>query len=177
MLETIAMTVQSDVSYDDFVNLIISYCGLNFQSEELVISYMHNSFENQRVLPFKITDQVQLRVYLSDLSKPVLSVYVVKKMRENENQNVEEQQRQDFFDDRLDDLDMNIPDDDQTPTPVDATNTMMIKHLRSLMRPIRCAVLLNQHNLKIFKTTGPAFLLECHSRTRMNYLTLCLFLA
>ncbi|KAM3343577.1 hypothetical protein P3S68_025666 [Capsicum galapagoense] len=44
-------------------------------------------------------------------------------MRENENQNVEEE-KEDFFDDRLDDLDMNITDDDQTPTPVDATNTM-----------------------------------------------------
>ena len=90
MLETIAMTVQSDVLYDDFVNLIISYCGLNYQSEELVISYMHNSFENQRVLPFKITDQVRLRAYLSDSSRPVLRVYIVEKMRENKNQNVEE---------------------------------------------------------------------------------------
>ncbi|PHT52032.1 hypothetical protein CQW23_06494 [Capsicum baccatum] len=57
MLEMIAMTVQSDVSYDDFVNLIISYYGLNCHPEELVISYMHSSFENQRVLPFKITNQ------------------------------------------------------------------------------------------------------------------------
>ena len=46
MLETIAMTVQSDVSYDDFVNLIISYCGLNCQSEELIIIYTHSFFEN-----------------------------------------------------------------------------------------------------------------------------------
>ncbi|KAF3674854.1 hypothetical protein FXO38_05028 [Capsicum annuum] len=57
MLETIVMTVQSDVSYDGFVNLIISYCGLNYQLEELVIIYMNNSFENKRVLPSKITDQ------------------------------------------------------------------------------------------------------------------------
>ena len=55
MLETIAMIVQRDVLYDDFMNLIISNCGLNCQPENLVISYMHNSFENQRVLPFKIT--------------------------------------------------------------------------------------------------------------------------
>ncbi|KAM3248916.1 hypothetical protein P3L10_010685 [Capsicum annuum] len=58
MLETITMKVQSDVSYDDFLNLITSYYGLNCQLEELFISYTHNSFENQRVLPFKITDQV-----------------------------------------------------------------------------------------------------------------------
>ncbi|KAM3303632.1 hypothetical protein P3S67_014662 [Capsicum chacoense] len=57
MPETIAMTIQSDVSYDDFVNLIISFCGLNYQLEEFAISYMNSSFENQRVLPFKITDQ------------------------------------------------------------------------------------------------------------------------
>ncbi|KAM3379405.1 hypothetical protein P3S68_011819 [Capsicum galapagoense] len=58
ILETIAITVQSDISYDDFVNLIISFCGLNYQPEEFAISYMHSSFENRRVLPFKITDQV-----------------------------------------------------------------------------------------------------------------------
>ncbi|PHU01696.1 hypothetical protein BC332_31483 [Capsicum chinense] len=84
MLETIAMTVQSDVLYDDFVNLIISFCGLNCQPEELTISYIHNSFENQRVLPFKITDQVRLHAYLSDSTKPVLRVYMVEKTRENE---------------------------------------------------------------------------------------------
>ncbi|PHU25643.1 hypothetical protein BC332_03975 [Capsicum chinense] len=85
MLEKIAMTVQSDVLYNDFVNLIISYCGLNCQPEELVISYMYNSFENQRVLPFKITDQVRLCAYLSNSSRPVLRVYMVEKTRENEN--------------------------------------------------------------------------------------------
>ncbi|KAM3396142.1 hypothetical protein P3S68_005148 [Capsicum galapagoense] len=86
---------------------------------------MHNSFENQRVLPFKITDQVRLRSYLSDSTRPVLRVYMVEKTRENENQNVEEEEeKEDFFDDMLDDLEMNIPDDDQTPTPVDATNTL-----------------------------------------------------
>ncbi|KAM3251207.1 hypothetical protein P3L10_005277 [Capsicum annuum] len=79
------MTVQNDISYDDFVNLIIIYCGLNCQSEELVISYMHSSFENQRVLPFKIIDQVQLHAYLSDSSRLVLRVYMVEKTRENEN--------------------------------------------------------------------------------------------
>ncbi|KAM3397772.1 hypothetical protein P3S68_001285 [Capsicum galapagoense] len=76
------------------------------------------------VLPFKIIDQVRLRVYLSYSSRPVLRVYVVEKTRENENQNVEEEEQQNIFDDRLDDQDMNIPDDGQTPMPVDATNTM-----------------------------------------------------
>ena len=64
MLETIAMTVQSDVSYDDFVNLIIIFCGLNCQPEEFTISYMHSSFENQRVLLFKITDHVRLHAFI-----------------------------------------------------------------------------------------------------------------
>ena len=84
MLETIAMTIQSDVLYDDFMNLIISYYGLNCQSEELVIIYMHSSFENQKVLPFKITDQVWLHTYLSDSSRSVLRVYVVEHTRKNE---------------------------------------------------------------------------------------------
>ncbi|PHT70937.1 hypothetical protein T459_26041 [Capsicum annuum] len=51
-------------------------------------------------------------------------VYVVEKTRENENHYIEEEQQQDIFDDRLDDLDMNIPDDDQTPMPIDAINTV-----------------------------------------------------
>ncbi|KAF3658260.1 hypothetical protein FXO37_14486 [Capsicum annuum] len=84
MLEAIAMTVQSDILYDDFVKLIIRYCGLNCQPKELVISYMHSSFENQRVLPFKTTDQVRLRAYLSDSARPVLRVYMVERLRENE---------------------------------------------------------------------------------------------
>ena len=125
MLETIAMTVQSDVSYDDFVNLIISFCGLNCQPKEFAISYMHSFFENRRVLPFNITDQVRLHSYLSDSTRPMLRVYMVENIRENENQNVEkEEEKEDFFDDKLDDLDMNIPDDNQTPMPVDPTNTM-----------------------------------------------------
>ncbi|KAF3677280.1 hypothetical protein FXO37_04897 [Capsicum annuum] len=74
------------------------------------------------VLPFKITDQVWLCTYLSDLSRPVLRVYMVEKTRENENQNVEEEQ-QHIIEDRFDDLDMNILDDDETPA-VDATNTV-----------------------------------------------------
>ncbi|KAM3327789.1 hypothetical protein P3S68_033838 [Capsicum galapagoense] len=87
---------------------------------------MHSSFENQRVLSFKITNQVWLCSYLSDLTRTVLRVYMVEKLRENENQNVEEEEeeKEDFFDDRLDDLDMNIPDYDQIPTLIDATNMM-----------------------------------------------------
>ncbi|KAG5605090.1 hypothetical protein H5410_026582 [Solanum commersonii] len=64
--ESILMIVQRDILYDDFVNSIISYCGLNCQPNDLVISYMHKSFENQRVLPFKIGNQLRLRAYLND---------------------------------------------------------------------------------------------------------------
>ncbi|KAF3677176.1 hypothetical protein FXO38_01043 [Capsicum annuum] len=91
MLETIVMTIQSDISYDDFMNLIICCYGLNCQLKELVINYIHSSFENQRVLSFKITDQVQLRAYLSDSSRPVLQVYMVEKPRKNKSQNIEEE--------------------------------------------------------------------------------------
>ncbi|KAG5591304.1 hypothetical protein H5410_041818 [Solanum commersonii] len=52
MSESVLMTVQRDILYNDFVNSIISYCGLNCQPNDLAISYMHKSFENQRVLPF-----------------------------------------------------------------------------------------------------------------------------
>ncbi|PHU05489.1 Aminotransferase ALD1 [Capsicum chinense] len=70
----------------------------------------------------------------------VKRVYVVEKMRENENHDIEEEQQQDIFDDRLDDLDMNIPDDDQTPMPVNATNT---EELKKILVSLTIMVLLN----------------------------------
>ncbi|KAG5617244.1 hypothetical protein H5410_017068 [Solanum commersonii] len=85
MSELVLMTVQRDILYNDFVNSIISYCGLNCQPNDLVISYMHKSFENQRVLPFKISNQLRLGAYLSDATRSVLRVYIVEKSIANEN--------------------------------------------------------------------------------------------
>ncbi|KAG5596511.1 hypothetical protein H5410_037743, partial [Solanum commersonii] len=110
MSESVLMTVQRNILYNDFMNSIISYCGLNCQPNDLVISYMHKSFENQRVIPFKISNQLRLHAYLSDATRSVLRVYVVEKLIENENNG----------------MNMNIPDneighdveEDQTPTPI-----------------------------------------------------------
>ncbi|KAG5600690.1 hypothetical protein H5410_032060 [Solanum commersonii] len=111
MLESVLMTVQKDILYNDFVNSIISYCGLNCQPNDLVISYMHKFFENQRVLPFKISNQLRLGAYLSDAT------------RFNENVG---QDQQNLLNDELNGMNMNIPDDeighnveeDQSPTPI-----------------------------------------------------------
>ncbi|XP_060182899.1 uncharacterized protein LOC132612813 [Lycium barbarum] len=107
MLETIAMTVPKDVEFDDFVNLIINYCELSCEPKDLVITYMHSSFENQRVLPFKITDQSRLRTYLKDVARPILRVYVVGSPVENHNL---AQDQQDVLNDKLEGVDMDIPD-------------------------------------------------------------------
>jgi len=37
---SVGMTVERNILYDDFVNLIIHSCGLNFQPKDLVISYI-----------------------------------------------------------------------------------------------------------------------------------------
>lgn len=55
MLKMIEMTVLRDSLYYDFVNLIINCCELNYKLKDLVITYMHKSFDNQKVLPFNIS--------------------------------------------------------------------------------------------------------------------------
>ncbi|KAG5619667.1 hypothetical protein H5410_004885, partial [Solanum commersonii] len=138
MSESVLMTVQRGILYNDFVNSIISYCGLNCQPNDLVISYMHKSFENQRVLPFKISNQLHLRAYLSVATRSVLRVYVVEKLIENENI---EQDQQNLLNDELNGTNMNIPDDeighdveeDQTPTPIiDIEGSSHLKQLNNL---------------------------------------------
>ncbi|KAG5601712.1 hypothetical protein H5410_033082, partial [Solanum commersonii] len=138
MSESVLMTVQRDILYNDFVNSIISYCGLNCQLNDLVISYMHKSFENQKVLPFKISNQFRLSAYLSDATRSVLRVYVVEKSIENENVG---QDQKNLLNDELNGMNMNIPDDkighdveeDQIPTPiVDIRGNSQLKQLNNL---------------------------------------------
>ncbi|KAH0661352.1 hypothetical protein KY284_026283 [Solanum tuberosum] len=138
MSESILTTVQRDKMYNDFVNSIISHCGLNCQPNNLVISYMHKSFENRRVLPFKISNQLRLGAYLSDATMSVLRVYIVEKSIENENVG---QDQQNLLNDELNGMNMNILDDeighdveeDQTPTPiVDVGGSSQLKQLNNL---------------------------------------------
>ncbi|KAG5627956.1 hypothetical protein H5410_013174, partial [Solanum commersonii] len=138
MSESVLMTVQRDILYNDFVNSIISYCRLNCQPNDLVISYMHKSFENQRVLPFKISNQLRLSAYLSDATRFVLRVYVVEKPIENENVG---QDQQNLLNDELNGMNMNILDDeighdveeDQIPIPiVDIKGSSQLKQLNNL---------------------------------------------
>ncbi|KAH0664043.1 hypothetical protein KY284_028974 [Solanum tuberosum] len=99
---------------------------------------MHKSFENQRVLPFKISNQLRLDAYLSDATRPILRVYVVEKSIETENVG---QDQQNLLNDELNGMKMNIPDDeighdveeDQTPTPiVDIRGSSQLKQLNNL---------------------------------------------
>ncbi|KAF3671881.1 hypothetical protein FXO38_06398 [Capsicum annuum] len=90
--------------------------------DDETINYL-NRQDMRRALHARLIGVRSWDVCNTDSSRPVLRVYVVEKTRANENQNIEEQQQEDIFYDRLDDLDMNISDDDQTPMPVDATNS------------------------------------------------------
>lgn len=48
------MTIDRAVMYEDFVNKIISYCELNCELKDLVVTYMHCCSEKQIVAPFRI---------------------------------------------------------------------------------------------------------------------------
>ncbi|KAG5585044.1 hypothetical protein H5410_045478 [Solanum commersonii] len=90
------MTVERNILYDDFVNLVMEKCGYNCQLKDLV-------------LPFKITYQPSLIVYLGGAKRPpILRVYMDENPIE-EDHNLEEDQ-QDMLNDEFDDMDMNNHD-------------------------------------------------------------------
>ncbi|KAG5571896.1 hypothetical protein H5410_061662 [Solanum commersonii] len=49
-----------------------------FVNQMILSSFICTSFENQRVLPFKISNQLRLCAYLSDATWSILRVYIVK---------------------------------------------------------------------------------------------------
>ncbi|KAG5595869.1 hypothetical protein H5410_037101 [Solanum commersonii] len=103
------MTVKRNILYDDFVNLVMEKCGYNCQLKDLVMSYIPHFFHNEKVLPFKITDQPSLVVYLGGAKRPpILRVYVDENLIK-EDHNLKEDQ-QDMLNDEFDDVDMNNHD-------------------------------------------------------------------
>uniref|UniRef100_M1DZZ2 Uncharacterized protein n=1 Tax=Solanum tuberosum TaxID=4113 RepID=M1DZZ2_SOLTU len=102
-------TVERSILYDDFVNLVIHNCGLNCQSKDIVISYILSFFHNKKVLPFKITDQPSLLVYLGGVVRLILRVYQVENPIEKDHKLEEEQ---DMLNDEFDVVDMNNHDDE-----------------------------------------------------------------
>ncbi|KAG5630112.1 hypothetical protein H5410_001829 [Solanum commersonii] len=122
------MTVERNILYD-FVNLVMQKCGYNCQLKDLVMSNIPHFFHNEKVLPFKITDQPSLLVYLGGAERPpILRVYVDENPIE-EDHNLEEDQ-QDMLNDEFDVVDMNnhdaeigkdeVPDfeSNNPPTPI-----------------------------------------------------------
>ncbi|KAG5575757.1 hypothetical protein H5410_055891 [Solanum commersonii] len=105
---------------------VIQKCVFNCQSKDLVMSYIPS-------LPFKITYQPSLLVYLGGAERlPILIVYVDENPIE-EDHNLEEDQ-QDMLNDEFDVVDMNNYDDDigkddvpdfernNPPTPIIGSN-------------------------------------------------------
>ncbi|KAG5577473.1 hypothetical protein H5410_057607 [Solanum commersonii] len=97
---SVGMTVKKNILYADFMNLVVHNCGLNCQPKDLVISYIHNFFHNEKVLPFKITDQPSLLIYVGEAVRPILRVNLVENPIE-ENHKQEEDQH-DMLNDKFD---------------------------------------------------------------------------
>ena len=71
------MYVERNILYDEFFNLVVQKSGFNCKPQDLVMSYITHFFHNEKVLPFRITDQSSLSVYLGGTKKPpILRVYV-----------------------------------------------------------------------------------------------------
>ncbi|TMW81835.1 hypothetical protein EJD97_007678 [Solanum chilense] len=106
------MYVERNILYDDFFNLVVQNCGYNCKPQDLVMSYIPHFFHNEKVLPFRRTNQSSLLVYLGGAEKPpMLRVYVEENPIEENHNNVEECQ-QDMFNDEFHPADMNNHDDE-----------------------------------------------------------------
>ncbi|TMW86258.1 hypothetical protein EJD97_021676, partial [Solanum chilense] len=103
--------VERNILYDEFFNLVVQKSGYNCKPQDLVMSYTPHFFYNEKVLPFRITDQSSLSVYLGVTEKPsILRVYVEETLIEKDH-NVDKGQ-QDMFNDEFHPADMNNPDDE-----------------------------------------------------------------
>ncbi|KAH0636217.1 hypothetical protein KY289_036132 [Solanum tuberosum] len=80
-------------------------------STEKCCHELHSQFfHNEKVLPFKITYQPSLLVYLGRVVRPILRVYVVENPIEEDHKQEEDQH--DMFNDEFDVVDMNNYDDE-----------------------------------------------------------------
>lgn len=80
---TVAMHVDREVIYENFVSKIISDCKLNCEPKDLIISLMYRCFEDQQAVPFRINDQSSLSTYLEHGDRAVLRVYIGERWIEN----------------------------------------------------------------------------------------------
>ena len=74
------------------------------------MSYIPHFFHNEKVLPFRITDQSSLSVYLGGTKKPSILIVYLEETPIEEDHNVDQGQ-QDMFNDEFHLADMNNPDD------------------------------------------------------------------
>ncbi|KAG5585918.1 hypothetical protein H5410_046352 [Solanum commersonii] len=80
-------------------------------STEKCCHELHSQFfHNEKVLPFNITDQSSLLVYLGGVVRPILRVYVVENPIEGDPK--QEKDQHDMFNDEFDVVDMNNHDDE-----------------------------------------------------------------
>ncbi|OIS96051.1 hypothetical protein A4A49_55421 [Nicotiana attenuata] len=97
--ETVLIKVHRDVTYDEFVDKIISGCELTCYPSDMSITYMH-----KKVAPFKIKNYDYLSYYLEDENKPILRVSVVERLVEFPNSLLMEQHDSHGLDDIEEDL-------------------------------------------------------------------------
>ena len=105
------MYVERNILYDEFFNLVVQMSGYNCKPQDLVMSYTPHFSYNEKVLPFRITDQSSLSVYLGGTEKlSILRVYVEETPIE-EDHNIDKGQ-QDIFNDEFHPAYMNNHDDE-----------------------------------------------------------------
>ncbi|KAG5591392.1 hypothetical protein H5410_041906 [Solanum commersonii] len=90
---SVGMTVKRNILNDDFVYLVMQKCGYNCQLKDLVMRYIPHFFHNEKVLPFKITDQPSLLIYLGGAERPPILKVFVGENPIKEDHNLEEDQQ------------------------------------------------------------------------------------
>ena len=110
-IDSVGMNVERNILYDEFFNLVMQKSGYNCKPQDLVMSYIPHFFHNEKVLPFRITDQSSLSVYLGGTKKPSILIVYLEETPIEEDHNVDQGQ-QDMVNDAFDHTGMNNPDDE-----------------------------------------------------------------
>ncbi|KAH0683251.1 hypothetical protein KY290_021839 [Solanum tuberosum] len=90
--ETVPIKISENVTYDELVNIIVSRFELDCDKNDLSISYMLGFIEKQKGAHSRIRNDLNLRFFLDDQSRPILRISVVEKIIETTNSVVNDEE-------------------------------------------------------------------------------------
>ncbi|KAH0777751.1 hypothetical protein KY290_009162 [Solanum tuberosum] len=90
--ETVPIKISENVTYDELVDISVSRFELDCDKNDLSISYMLGFIEKQKGAPSRIRNDLDLRFFLDDQSRPILSISVVEKIIEITNSVVNDEE-------------------------------------------------------------------------------------